>query len=43
MQRFDYDTLKPFYGDRVSLAYTDTDSFILEIESEDVYEDFFKP
>jgi len=43
MQRFYYDTLKKFYGDRVRLSYTDTDSFILEIETEDVYEDFLKP
>ena len=43
MQKFFYDTLKPFYGDRVRLAYTDTDSFILEIETDDVYDDFLKP
>ena len=40
MQKFFYDTLKPFYGDRVRLAYTDTDSFILVIETDDVYDDF---
>ena len=43
MQRFFYDTLKPFYGDRVKLCYTDTDSFILEIRTEDVYKDFLNP
>jgi len=43
MQKFLYDTLKPFYGDGVRLAYTDTDSFILEIETDDVYDDFLKP
>ena len=43
MQRFYYDTLKTFYGDRVTLSYTDTYSFILEIETEDIYEDFLKP
>ena len=43
MQKFLYDTLKPFYGNRVRLAYTDTDSFILEIETDDVYDDFLKP
>ena len=43
MQKLFYDTLKPFYGDRVRLAYTDTDSFILEIETDDVYDDFLKP
>ena len=43
MQTFFYDVLKPFYGNRVRLAYTDTDSFILEIQTDDVYEDFLKP
>ena len=33
MQRFFYDTLEPCSGERVRLAYTDTDSFILEIET----------
>ena len=40
---FYYDTLKKFYGERVRLSYTDTDSFVLEMETEDVYEDFRKP
>ena len=43
MQRFFYDVLKPFYGNRVRLAYTDTDSFILETQTDDVYEDFLNP
>ena len=43
MQRFFYHTLKPFYGDKVRLAYTDTHSFILAIETDDVYEDLLKP
>ena len=43
MQKFFYDVLKPFYGNKVRLAYTDKDSFILEIETADVYEDFLKP
>ena len=42
MQLFYYDTLNKFYGDRVRLSYTDTDSFILEIETEDIYEDFLR-
>ena len=42
MQNFYYNVLKPYYGEKVNLCYTDTDSFILSIESEDVYDDFFK-
>ena len=42
MYKFYYDTLKPFYNDRVKLCYTDTDSFVLHIETEDVYDDFNK-
>ena len=39
MYKFFYDYLKVEYGDNVSLIYTDTDSFILEIFTDDVYED----
>lgn len=39
MYSFLYDFLKPKYGDKVHLAYTDTDSFILNIETHDFYED----
>ena len=31
--------MKPIFGDRVHLLYTDTDSFIYEISSADVYEE----
>ena len=31
MQRFFYDTLKPFYGERVRLVYSDIDSFIWKL------------
>lgn len=34
-----YDKFKPHYGDRISINYMDTDSFLLEIETEDIYED----
>lgn len=30
--------LKPKFGEKVKVAYTDTDSFILEIETDDFYE-----
>lgn len=39
MYSFLYDFLKPKYGEKVNLAYTDTDSFVLDIETEDFYED----
>ena len=39
MYKFWYDYLKVKYGDKVKLLYTDTDSFVLEILTDDVYED----
>ena len=39
MYKFWYDYLKVKYGDKVKLLYTDTDSFVLEIFTDDVYED----
>ncbi|XP_031551874.1 uncharacterized protein LOC116289141 [Actinia tenebrosa] len=39
MYEFYYDKLKPKYGDRCHLLYTDTDSLILEVQTEDVYQD----
>jgi len=35
MMRFYYDQLKVWYGDRVHLLFTDTDSFMLEIQTDD--------
>jgi hypothetical protein len=40
MYQFYYDVLKKKYNDKVTLAYTDTDSFIFKTETEDIYEDF---
>ena len=37
---FWYDYLKPKYGDRVKLCYTDTDSFIIYLKTEDVFKIF---
>ena len=31
--------MKPKYGDEVMLLYTDTDSYIYEIETDDFYRD----
>jgi len=39
MYDFYYNVLKPFYGDKITLCYTDTDSFVLEIHTDDVYQD----
>ena len=35
MFEFWYDYLKPMYGDKIRLCYTDTDSFIMHIKIED--------
>ena len=34
-----YDYMKPKYGDNVKLCYTDTNSFIMHIKTEDFYKD----
>ena len=34
-----YDYLKPMYGDKLRLCYTDTDSFIMHIKTDDFYKD----
>ena len=34
-----YDYIEPKYGDRAKLCYTDTDSFIIYIKTEDFFED----
>lgn len=39
MYDFFYGYIKKKYGNRATLCYTDTDSFILDIETDDVYED----
>ena len=39
MYEFWYDYLKPKYKDKVKLRYMDADSFIIHIQTEDVYED----
>jgi hypothetical protein len=39
MYKFVYDVLKPRYGDKITLVYTDTDSFDIYTETEDIYED----
>lgn len=42
MYEYYYNYLKPKYGDKVRLAYTDTDSFVFHVETRDYYEDMKK-
>ena len=39
MYEFWYDYMKPKYGNNVKLCYVDTDSFIMDIKTEDFYKD----
>ena len=39
MYEFSYDYMKPKYGDNVKLCYMDTDSFLMNIKTEDFYKD----
>ena len=39
MDKFWYDYFKPKYGDKAKLYYTDTDNFIINIITEDFFED----
>ena len=39
MNEFWYDYVKPKYGEKVKLWYMDTDSFIIFIKIDDIYED----
>ena len=39
MYEFHYDYMLPKYGDNIKLCYTDTDSFVYDIETEDFYKD----
>ena len=38
MYKFWYDYISPKYGDKAKLCYTDTDSFIIQIKTEDFLE-----
>ena len=42
MYQFWYDHLKTKYGDKIQLIYTYTDSFVTEVETDDIYKDMFE-
>ena len=42
MYQFWYNHLKPKYGNKVQLIYTDTDSFVIEVETDDIYQDMLE-
>ena len=39
MYEFGYDYMKSKYGDKAQLCYIDTNSFVIDIKSEDFYKD----
>ena len=39
MSEFWYDYVKPKYGENAKLCYTDTDSFIVHVKTDDIYKD----
>ena len=39
---FHYNVIKPMYGERAKLLFTDTDSLCYQIKTEDLYDDFEK-
>ena len=40
MYSFYYDVLKPKYQDDIKLIYTDTDSFVIQVMTDDLFQDF---
>ena len=39
MCEFWYDYVNPEYGEKAKLSYTDTDSFVVYIKTDDIYKD----
>ena len=37
MYSFYYDVLKPKYDNKIKLVYTDTDSYVIKVETDDLY------
>ena len=42
MYQFWYDYLKVKYGNKIKLIYTDTDSFVIEVETDYIYKDMYE-
>ena len=42
MYEFWYDVITPMYKDKANLCYMDTDSFVIDIQTDDVFKDFEK-
>jgi hypothetical protein len=42
MYDFFYNYLKVLYPDKIKLLGTDTDSFIIEVETDDIFEDMYR-
>ena len=42
MYEFWYNHLKVKYGDEIQLIYSDTDSFVIEVETDDIYKDMYE-
>ena len=42
MYQFWYDHLKVKYGNKIKLIYTDTDSFVIGVETDDIYKDMYE-
>ena len=42
MYEFWYNHLKVKYGDKIQLIYTDTDLFVIEVETDDIYKDMYE-
>ena len=39
MYEFQFDYVKPKYGENAKLCYMDTDSFIVHVKADDIYKD----
>ena len=42
MYQFWYDHLKQKYDNKIQLIYTDTDSFVIEVETDNIYKDMLE-
>ena len=42
MNQFWYDHLNVKYNEKIQLIYTDTDSFVIEVETDDIYKDMYE-